>query len=211
MRTRFACIACAAAAAMAAALMLASPARADSLFSDSNAGGYISDQIGDRRSALAPGALVTVLVTEDIKAEQSAQTKAVKDSKLTSTWDFGTAFPKIFGNNAVKSGIALTGKEDFAGDGITRRGGTITMTVACQVMEVLADGSLRIKGNKEILVNQEKSTVLLTGVVRPYDISETNTIASQKIANMKLEYEGSGPNTAKSTPGLLTRVLNWLF
>jgi len=152
-----------------------------------------------------------VLVTEDIKAEQSAQTKAVKDSKLTSTWDFGTAFPRIFGNNAVKSGIALTGKEDFAGDGITRRGGAITMTVACQVVEVLPDGSLRIKGNKEILVNQEKSTVLLTGVVRAYDISETNTIASQKIANMKLEYEGSGPNTAKSTPGLLTRVLNWLF
>jgi flagellar L-ring protein precursor FlgH len=194
---------------LAAALMLcalAAPARADTLFSDSNAGGYISDQIGDRRSSLGPGALVTVTVIETIQAEQSAETKAVKDSKLTSSWDFGTLFPRT-----SKSGIALTGKEDFAGDGITRRGGVIKMNVACQVMEVMPDGSLRIKGTKDLVVNEEKSTVVLTGLVRPYDISETNTIISDKIASLHLEYQGSGPNTAKSTPGLLTRVLGWLF
>ncbi len=193
-------------AASLALAAVAAPARADSLFSDSNAGGYISDQIGDRRSALGPGALVTVTVIESIQAEQSAETKAVKDSKLTSSWDFGTLFPKT-----AKSGIALTGKEDFAGDGITRRGGVIKMNVACQVMEILPDGSLRIKGTKDLVVNEEKSTVVLTGIVRPYDISETNTIISDKIAGLHLEYQGSGPNSAKSTPGLLTRVLGWLF
>lgn len=194
-----------------AAGLSASPARADSLFTDSNATGYIGDQLGDRRSALAPGALVTVLVLEDTKAEQSAETKAVKDSKLTTNWDFGTAFPKIFGNNAVKSGVAITGKSDFAGDGITRRGGVIKMSVACQVLEVMPDGSLKIKGTKELIVNEEKSTVVLSGLIRPYDISETNTIVSEKIAGLHLEYQGSGPNSAKSTPGLLTRMLNWLF
>lgn len=190
---------------------LAAPARADSLFNDSNATGYIGDQLGDRRSALAPGALVTVLVLEDTKAEQSAETKAVKDSKLTTTWDFGSAFPKLFGNNAVKSGVSITGKSDFAGDGITRRGGVIKMSVACQVMEILPDGGLKIKGTKELIVNEEKSTVVITGVIRPYDISETNTIISEKIAGLQLVYQGSGPNSAKSTPGLLTRMLNWLF
>ncbi len=194
-----------------AILGIATPARADSLFTDSNATGYIGDQLGDRRSALAPGALVTVLVLEDTKAEQSANTKAVKDSKLTTNWDFGTAFPKVFGNNAAKSGVSITGKTDFAGDGITRRGGVIKMAVACQVLEVLPDGALKIKGTKELIVNEEKSTVVITGVIRPYDISETNTIISEKIAGLHLEYQGSGPNTAKSTPGLLTRMLNWLF
>lgn len=190
---------------------LVRPAGADSLFSDSNTGGYITDQVGDRKSALGPGALITVLVTEDTKAEQTAETKTVKDSKLTTNWDFGTAFPKLFGNNAVKSGINLSGKTDFAGDGVTRRGGVIKMSVACQVQEILPDGSLRIQGNKELIVNEEKSTVVIKGVIRPYDISETNTIVSEKIAGLQVEYQGSGPNSAKSTPGLLTRVLNWLF
>ncbi|MBI6545477.1 MAG: flagellar basal body L-ring protein FlgH [Cyanobacteria bacterium NC_groundwater_1444_Ag_S-0.65um_54_12] len=182
------------------------PARADSLFADTHSSGLISDQIGDRRSSLGPGALITVVVTENIQAEQNATTKAVKDSKLTASWDFGSILPRTF-----KSGIDLRGKEDFSGDGVTRRGGTINMQVAAQVVEILPDGSLRIKGTKELVVNEEKSTVVLSGIVRPYDIGENNKVSSDKIANFQLEYQGSGPNSAKTTPGLLTRVLNWLF
>lgn len=189
-----------------AALVVAPPAAADSLFADTNSSGYITDQIGDRRSALGPGALVTVIVTENTQAEQSANTKAVKDSKLTTSWDFGSILPRT-----VKSGIDLRGKEDFQGDGSTRRGGTITMQVAAQIQEILPDGSLRIRGTKDLIVNEEKSTVVLTGICRPYDIGENNKISSDKIASFHLEYMGSGPNSAKSTPGLLTRVLNWLF
>lgn len=192
--------------AILTAILVAAPALADSLFTDSNSGGFISDQIGDRRSALGPGALITVLVDENIQAQQSANTTTSKDSHLTTTWDFGSLFP-----NMTASKMDLEGKDQFTGDGTTTRGGSITMSVACQVQDILPDGSLRIKGTKELLVNEEQSTVVLSGIVRPYDINALNQVTSDKIADLKLDYQGSGPNSAKSTPGLLSRLLNWLF
>ena len=188
------------------AVLVAAPALADSLFTDSNSGGYISDQIGDRRSALGPGALITVLVNENIQAQQSANTTTSKDSHLTTTWDFGSLLP-----NVAASKMDLEGKDQFTGDGTTTRGGSITMSVACQVQDILPDGSLRIKGTKELVVNEEQSTVVLSGIVRPYDINSLNQVTSDKIADLKLDYQGSGPNSAKATPGLLSRLLNWMF
>ncbi len=187
-------------------VLVAVPALADSLFTDSNSGGFISDQIGDRRSALGPGALITVLVNENIQAQQSANTTTSKDSHLTTTWDFGSLLP-----NWSASKMDLEGKDQFTGDGTTTRGGSITMSVACQVQDILPDGSLRIKGTKELVVNEEQSTVVLSGIVRPYDINSLNQVTSDKIADLKLDYQGSGPNSAKATPGLLSRVLNWMF
>lgn len=192
--------------AIFAAILVAAPALADSLFTDSNSGGYISDQIGDRRSALGPGSLITVLVNENISAQQSANTTTSKDDHLTTTWDFGSLLP-----NLSASKMDLEGKDQFTGDGTTTRGGSITMSVACQVRDILPDGSLRIKGTKELLVNEEKSTVVLSGIVRPWDINALNQVTSDKIADLKLDYQGTGPNSAKSTPGLLGRALNWLF
>lgn len=185
------------------------PSRADSLFPDSNSGGLISDQVGDRRMAIGPGSLVTVVVTENIQAEQAATTRTVKDSKVTSSWDFGS----IFGQNnpGSSNGIEMNGKSDFNGDGVTRRGGNITMLVAAQVTEILPDGSMRIKGSKELVVNDEKSTVVITGVVRPWDIGIDNRIPSERVAGFQLEYQGAGPSSAKNTPGLMTRLFNWLF
>ena len=188
------------------AVLVAAPALADSLFTDSNSGGFISDQIGDRRSALGPGALITVLVNENIQAQQSANTTTSKDSHLTTTWDFGSLMP-----NWAASKLDLEGKDQFTGDGTTTRGGSITMSVACQVQDILPDGSLRIKGTKELVVNEEQSTVVLSGIVRPYDINALNQVTSDKIADLKLDYQGSGPNSAKATPGLLSRLLNWMF
>ncbi|MBM3258919.1 MAG: flagellar basal body L-ring protein FlgH [Candidatus Sericytochromatia bacterium] len=188
-------------------------ARADSLFPDSNYGGLISDQVGDRRMAIGPGSLVTVVVTENIQAEQAATTRTIKDSKVTSSWDFGTIFGAGANNRggAFNNQVEMVGKSDFNGDGVTRRGGAISMLVAAQITEILPDGSMRIKGSKELVVNDEKSTVVISGVVRPWDIGIDNRIPSQRIAGFQLEYQGSGPNTAKTTPGLFTRLLNWLF
>lgn len=193
----------------AGVLLSSQPGRADSLFPDSSYGGLISDQVGDRRMAIGPGSLVTVVVTENIQAEQAATTRTVKDSKVTSSWDFGNIFG--IGNTAAANGLEVNGKTDFNGDGVTRRGGNITMLVAAQITEILPDGSMRIKGSKELVVNDEKSTVVISGVVRPWDIGIDNRIPSERIAGFQLEYQGSGPNTAKTTPGLMSRFFNWLF
>lgn len=186
-------------------LGLALPALADSLYTDDSAG-LISDRLGDRRSTLGPGSLVTVLVTENMIASSGGSTKASKTGRVTAGWDFGSILPRV-----SKSSIDLNGQSQFQGDGVTKRADTITLQVTATIQEVLPDGSLRLAGKKNLRVNDEESTVEITGIVRPYDIDATNAIHSTKVANLKLDFRGSGTASSKAMPGILTRMLNWLF
>ncbi|HBN09511.1 MAG TPA: hypothetical protein DD435_12965 [Cyanobacteria bacterium UBA8530] len=187
-------------------LFCPSPCFADSLYNDLGSPSVISDRLGDRRSTFSPGSIVTVVVTEDMQASSGATTRTTKDSRINMSWDFGTIFPKT-----VKSATDLRGRSDFNGDGSTSRTGKINLEVSSRIQEVLPDGSLRIVGNKNLRINEEESLVTIEGIIRPYDIDALNRISSTKVADLKLDYKGMGPASAKATQGVLTRVLNWLF
>lgn len=196
--------------ALTAALLLApgvsAPAAADSLYTE-DSGGFLTDRLGDRRSTLGPGALVTVLVTENMIASSGATTKASKQGRTQASWDFGSLISGAGG----KSAFDLNGRNEFQGDGVTKRADTITLLVAATIQEILPDGSLRLAGEKKLRVNDEESTVIISGIVRPYDIDGSNQIQSTKVANLKVDFRGAGSASAKATPGILTRLFNWLF
>ncbi|MNX69165.1 Flagellar L-ring protein precursor [compost metagenome] len=195
--------------ALTIALLLAPgasmPALADSLYTE-DSGGFLTDRLGDRRSTLGPGALVTVLVTENMIASSGATTKASKQGRTQASWDFGSLIPK-----ATKSSFDLNGRNEFQGDGVTKRADTVTLLVAATIQEILPDGSLRLAGEKRLRVNDEESTVVISGIVRPYDIDGANQIQSTKVANLQVDFRGTGSASAKATPGILSRLFNWLF
>ena len=51
----------------------------------------------------------------------------------------------------------------------------------------------------------------ITGVCRGRDIDADNTILSTYISDAQIAYNGSGIINDTSQPGVVTRVLNWLF
>ena len=191
--------------ALVGLLGFGTPVLADSLYTDDTAG-LLSDRLGDRRSGLGPGGLLTVIVNENLVASSGANTKTAKSSRTQAGWNFGTLLPR-FNTGAVD----LNGKIEFQGDGVTKRADTVNLLITATIQEVLPDGSLRIEGSKDLRVNDEESTVRLSGVVRPFDINIQNQIASTQVANLKLDFKGSGTASAKATPGVLSRLLNFLF
>ncbi len=60
------------------------------------------------------------------------------------------------------------------------------------IEEIYQNGNYFIKGIKEILIDGQKQSLILTGVIRPYDISPDNSISSSQIANLKLLYKKGG-------------------
>lgn len=186
-------------------VLLSRAASADSLYNEET-GGLLGDRLGDHRSTLGIGSEVTVVVNENMIASSGAGTKASKQSNVQASWDFGSLITRV-----QKSGIQLNGQDQFQGNGTTNRTNTITLLVAATIQEVLPDGSLKIAGKKNLRVNDEDSTVELAGTIRPYDIDASNQVVSTKVANLKLDFKGTGSASAKATPGILTRLLNWLF
>jgi len=65
-------------------------------------------------------------------------------------------------------------------------------TVSAIIEEAYKNGNYYIKGNKEIMVDGQKQSLVLTGVIRPYDIGSNNSVSSSQIANLKILYEKNG-------------------
>ena len=78
-------------------------------------------------------------------------------------------------------------------------------------MAVYDNGNLLIEGNKEVEVNNEKEILRVSGIVRPEDISSDNTVLSEKIADARIQYTGTGDNHNAARPGWLARFFNWVF
>lgn len=180
----------------------AAPAWADSLYVE----GPNENLTSFFRPSLAPGSIITVVVTENNTAESGASTTRNKDSRVRAEWDFGTILPRV-----VASGVDVRGRDDFQGQGVTSRNGRLQMDVSATIEEVLPTGMLRIIGTKTIRVNDEETTITIKGVVRPQDISPDNRVASSRVAGMSVDFKGTGPASSKATPGILTRLFNWLF
>ncbi|OCL84568.1 flagellar basal body L-ring protein FlgH [Arcobacter porcinus] len=64
--------------------------------------------------------------------------------------------------------------------------------ISAIIEEVYQNGNYFIKGTKEVLLDGQKQEIIITGIIRPYDISPENSINSSQIANLKLLYKKDG-------------------
>jgi len=173
------------------------------------------------------GDIVTVRIEESAKATNKANTETERNSSLEAgieklfgleDWwqneilpDIGGSWPKInpFGNPSIKGSL----KSDFEGDGETSRSGSLDAFITCRVMEVMSNGNLKIVGTREVMVNYENQMIILSGIIRPRDISENNVILSTFVSDAKIAYSGSGVVNDRQRPGWLSNLMNtvWPF
>ena len=79
-----------------------------------------------------------------------------------------------------------------------------------RVVKVLDNGNLLIEGRRAILVNGETQVITISGLVRPQDITGTNTVLSSQIADAEVQMVGKGVIAESQRPGILYRMLDWL-
>jgi flagellar L-ring protein precursor FlgH len=149
------------------------------------------------------GDIVTVKIIENAKATKETGTKAARDSTLKVDVVGPTRLGKFSGETGFSN------KHD--GTGATSRSGAFTADVPAVITAVLPNGNMVLEGVREVLLNNEKETITLKGIVRPEDIDMTNTVASNKIADAKIEYTGKGVLDETNRPGWLARALNWIW
>ncbi|HZO94433.1 MAG TPA: flagellar basal body L-ring protein FlgH [Candidatus Baltobacteraceae bacterium] len=77
------------------------------------------------------------------------------------------------------------------------------------VTEILPSGALRIAGDQGLIVDGQKQTLHVTGVVRPDDIDDTDSVVSTRVAEVKANFDGK--YSEAKHPGLLQKIVSWLF
>ena len=87
----------------------------------------------------------------------------------------------------------------------------MTLRVAVTVTDVLPNGVLAITGQQEVRVNYELRELLVSGFVRPEDITRQNEITYDKIASARISYGGRGQIMQMQEPRYGQRLLEtWL-
>lgn len=69
---------------------------------------------------------------------------------------------------------------------------SFTTTISAIIEQTYQNGNYFIKGSKELLIEGQKQTIIVSGVIRPYDISSENSIESSQMANLKVMYDKEG-------------------
>ena len=93
----------------------------------------------------------------------------------------------------------------------TDRRENVHLRIAATVVEALPNGNLVIEAKKERRINDEKTTVTLTGIIRTADVDARYSVHSDRIADMKLSYHGKGPVSRNSGWTWLTWLVDHLW
>jgi len=193
-------------------LVIGDPGVNSSLWRES--AGPMNDLFHDYR-AWQPMDLLTIVINEKAQGNKQANTRVNKISSFeAAVRRFIGVEASIAGRNTQLSPASLIDAEtgsEFTGQGQTLRQDLLTGTISAMVTEVLPSGILRIEGEKIITVNGEEQTMRLTGLVRPRDVSSSNEVRSNQIANVRIDYFGRGSLGDTQEPGWIIKVLHLLW
>lgn len=172
------------------------PAHAQSLYDERSFRPLTADNKAHRI-----GDLLTIQVVESAAATANADTGSQRRNAIS----VDVIRPNRSGLNA---GLGVNG--DFDGGGTTARAGRLVTQLTVSVREVLPNGDLLIGGEQQLLINQERQRIGITGRVRLQDISEANVVLSTRVADADITYVGEGHLADRQKPAWWRQALDAL-
>ena len=147
--------------------------------------------------------------SQDLETEKSYEIDAtVPDYKdLWSMFTLGIAD----GDGETSPQIQFEIDKDFEGEGDYERTDDMTARLTAEVIEVLPNGNLILEASSQIKTDEEVSTITVTGICRPDDVTPANTIISNQIHDLKIEKSNTGELKKAATKGIIAKVLDAIF
>lgn len=162
--------------------------------------GAQSEAFFGRGRAFQVGDVITVILDESTQAGRT-QSGVVK---RTSSND---VVPPGMGGGLLSGANLLGGSIKNEGSGTADQTATLKGSVAVSVIDVMSNGNLVLRGEKQLALTEGAEIIQVAGVVRPDDIAPNNTVASRRLANAQITYRGTGDMAAASRAGWATSGL----
>ncbi|MBR8462843.1 flagellar basal body L-ring protein FlgH [Campylobacter sp. faydin G-24] len=178
-----------------------------------------SNPLFSDRKAMNVNDIVTIVISENATQNSTGSKTTSKDSTTSLGGGVFTAGGAPFStianqlNKYGDIGFSAGGSNKFSGSGTTTRNERFTATISARIIKILNNGNYFIEGNRELLINGEKQIMQVSGVIRPYDISQTNEIDSKYIADAKILYKTEGDVDKSTKKPWGTRIMEaiWPF
>jgi flagellar L-ring protein precursor FlgH len=106
------------------------------------------------------------------------------------------------------SDVAASGTQSFKGKGDAAQSNQLTGEVTVTVAKVLPNGSMVVRGQKQLTLNRGDEYVQISGIVNAGDIGPDNRVPSTRVADARITYSGRGEVARASQQGWLQRFFS---
>jgi flagellar L-ring protein precursor FlgH len=158
------------------------------------------------------GDVITVLLNESTQAARTQNGTITRDSSNTMVpqglQNYGA------GLGGFMKGINLTGGSiSNKGTGAADQQASLSGSVAVAVVEVMPNGNLVLRGEKQLALTEGTEVIQVAGIIRPDDVAPNNTVQSRRLANAQIAYRGTGDlaNATKAGWGTSALLKIWPF
>lgn len=152
------------------------------------------------------GDVITVLLNESTQAARTQSNNVSRESS-------NDVIPQGFLSRMARTGGLMGGANlnggtiESSGTGQADQRASLTGSVAVTVVDVLANGNLVLRGEKQVALSEGAEVIQVAGVIRPEDVSSNSTVQSRRLANAQITYRGTGDLAAATRAGWGTSVL----
>ncbi len=147
--------------------------------------------------AYQTGDLITVILEERTSARRRSESSAEESRRMTGSGQ--STMGGFFGLDA-----AVSGARDS--DSRTVQSDLLTGMITARVVDVDMAGNLQVEGERRLDVDGSVHTMRVAGLVRPADVTTSNTILSYQIANADVAYRQEGQGNKFMRGRFLTLV-----
>lgn len=158
----------------------------------------------ENATARRVGDILTIRLVESTNASKSSSTSTAKSTSVALPGPRIGGRPVTVGGTEILSG-SVANDASFDGEGSSRQSNRLNGDITVTIAQRLPNGTLLVRGEKWITINQGREFVRLSGLVRQIDIEPDNTVPSSKVANASITYAGKGALADANAPGWLAR------
>ena len=156
------------------------------------------------------GDVITVLLNESTQAERTQNANVSRISSNSVVPPGMQAYGAGLGG-FMKGVNLLGGSIDNKGTGLADQKATLSGSVAVSVVEVMSNGNLVLRGEKQLALTEGSEIIQVGGIIRPDDVAPNNTVQSRRLANAQIAYRGSGDLANATRAGWGTSALMKLW
>ena len=165
------------------------------------------------------GDIIQVVITEALTNSTNNNREITSDKSIsTGTGTIGPETGSTLNDrttnivNKLNRNLGLrfnsTGSSSFKGVGKSSINENFQTALSVIIQETYQNGNYYIKGSKQLLIDGQMQEIIISGVIRPYDITPENSIMSTQIANLKILYKKDG---AEADATKVPFVFKWLL
>jgi flagellar L-ring protein FlgH len=170
---------------MAAKMPDAAPTTPGSLWVDS---GRLANLVADYKASRI-GDLVTINISQNLSASNADN---VSTNRAFNASSGITALAGQLKTAGVANLFSPSSTQVLTGKAQATSATSLSTILTGRVAAVLSTGTLVVEAERQILMDNERETVVLRGLVRPGDLDATNTVTSNQVGNLEVEVKGKG-------------------